>query len=43
MVTRESQARGNILVADDEAAVRESLVEVLRDEGYQVTDRKSVV
>jgi DNA-binding NtrC family response regulator len=30
-------ARGNILVADDEAAVRESLAGVLRDEGYQVT------
>jgi two-component system response regulator PilR (NtrC family) len=29
--------KGAILVADDEAAVRESIAEVLRDEGYQVT------
>src|ERR1700758_4962481 len=30
-------AKGTILVADDEAAVRESVADVLRDEGYQVT------
>ncbi|MBI3770135.1 MAG: sigma-54-dependent Fis family transcriptional regulator [Deltaproteobacteria bacterium] len=30
-------SKGAILVADDEAAVRESVAEVLRDEGYQVT------
>src|SRR5690349_4352134 len=29
--------KGAILVADDEAAVRESVADVLRDEGYQVT------
>jgi len=29
--------KGAILVADDEAAVRESIADVLRDEGYQVT------
>jgi DNA-binding NtrC family response regulator len=33
----ESHTRGNILVADDEEAVRESLAEVLREEGYEVT------
>jgi two-component system response regulator PilR (NtrC family) len=38
MPTPEPSVRGNILVADDEAAVRGSLAEVLRDEGYQVTD-----
>jgi DNA-binding NtrC family response regulator len=37
MSTPETGARGTILIADDEAAVRESLAEVLRDEGYQVT------
>ena len=31
-------ARGNILVADDEPLIRESLADVLREEGYQVTD-----
>jgi two-component system response regulator PilR (NtrC family) len=31
------KAKGNILVAEDEEGVRESLAEVLRDEGYQVT------
>jgi two-component system response regulator PilR (NtrC family) len=36
MQNPDPRARGNILVADDEASVRESLVEVLRDEGYQV-------
>ncbi|HEY2386532.1 MAG TPA: sigma-54 dependent transcriptional regulator [Candidatus Binatia bacterium] len=30
-------SRGAILVADDEAAVRESIASVLRDEGYQAT------
>jgi two-component system response regulator PilR (NtrC family) len=30
-------SKGAILVADDEAAVRESVADVLRDEGYQVT------
>src|SRR5437016_3348895 len=30
-------SKGEILIADDEAAVRESVAEVLRDEGYQVT------
>jgi two-component system response regulator PilR (NtrC family) len=37
MATPHEQTRGSILVADDEAAVRDSLVEVLREEGYQVT------
>ena len=37
MPTPETGARGTILIAEDEAAVRESLAEVLRDEGYQVT------
>ena len=35
-MTTEGGAKGAILVAEDEAAVRESLAEVLRDEGYQV-------
>jgi len=30
-------ARGAVLIAEDESAVRESLAEVLRDEGYEVT------
>src|SRR5512139_1837167 len=29
--------KGSILIAEDETAVRESLAEVLRDEGYEVT------
>jgi two-component system response regulator PilR (NtrC family) len=37
MPTPETGTRGTILIAEDEAAVRESLAEVLRDEGYQVT------
>src|SRR5512140_3093696 len=35
-MTGEGGAKGTILVAEDEAAVRESLAEVLRDEGYQI-------
>jgi two-component system response regulator PilR (NtrC family) len=34
---RTATTKGAILVAEDEAAVRESLAEVLRDEGYEVT------
>jgi len=30
--------QGRLLVADDEAAIRESLSEVLREEGYEVTE-----
>ncbi len=30
--------QGRLLVADDEAAIRESLGEVLREEGYEVTE-----
>jgi DNA-binding NtrC family response regulator len=37
MAKAETRSKGNILVADDESAVSDSLVEVLRDEGYQVT------
>jgi DNA-binding NtrC family response regulator len=37
MPIAETGARGTILIAEDEAAVRESLAEVLRDEGYQAT------
>ena len=37
MLSPEKGTKGNILIAEDEAAVRESLAEVLRDEGYQVT------
>ncbi len=37
MTEDRSKTRGNILVAEDELAVRESLAEVLREEGYEVT------
>jgi len=37
MPTPATGTKGSILVADDETAVRESIAEVLRDEGYQVT------
>jgi len=37
MASAEDRATGSILIAEDETAVRESLAEVLRDEGYQVT------
>jgi len=37
MPTTESGTKGAILIAEDEVAVRESLVEVLQDEGYEVT------
>ncbi|HEX7406932.1 MAG TPA: sigma-54 dependent transcriptional regulator [Candidatus Binatia bacterium] len=37
MLKQETSAKGSILVAEDEAAVRESLAELLRDEAYQVT------
>src|SRR5512140_1645495 len=33
----ESRARGALLIADDEVAVRESLAEVLREDGHHVT------
>ncbi|HVN84514.1 MAG TPA: sigma-54 dependent transcriptional regulator [Candidatus Binatia bacterium] len=34
----EVRGRGTVLIADDEAAVRENLAEVLREEGYQITE-----
>ena len=37
--TTDAGAKGTVLVADDEAAIRESLAEVLRDEGYGVVRR----
>ena len=37
MSTPESGRKGTILIAEGEVAVRESLVEVLQDEGYEVT------
>ena len=37
MTTNETPIRGSVLVAEDETAIRESLTEVLRDEGYAVT------
>jgi len=33
-----AMTQGRLLVADDEAAIRESLSEVLREEGYEVTE-----
>jgi two-component system response regulator PilR (NtrC family) len=36
-MTTDQGSRGAILIAEDEASVRESLAEVLRDEGYEVT------
>jgi two-component system response regulator PilR (NtrC family) len=36
-MTNEPATKGAILVAEDETAIRESLTEVLRDEGYAVT------
>jgi DNA-binding NtrC family response regulator len=37
MANTNGGTKGAILIAEDEAAVRESLVEVLREEGYDVT------
>ncbi len=37
MTTPDQPPRGTILIAEDEAAIRESLAEVLRDESYDVT------
>ena len=36
-MSAEQATKGSILIAEDETAVRESLAEVLRDEGYEVT------
>jgi DNA-binding NtrC family response regulator len=36
-MTTETPSKGSVLVAEDETAIRESLTEVLRDEGYAVT------
>jgi len=36
-VTTESGIKANVLVADDEPSIRDSLAGVLRDEGYRVT------
>ncbi len=36
MPKSETRTHGTILVAEDEAAIRESVAEVLRDEGYEV-------
>ncbi len=36
-MAQEPASKGAILVAEDEAAIRESLTEVLKDEGYAVT------
>ncbi len=37
MTTNETPTKGSVLVAEDETAIRESLTDVLRDEGYAVT------
>jgi two-component system response regulator PilR (NtrC family) len=37
MTANETPTKGSVLVAEDETAIRESLTEVLRDEGYAVT------
>ncbi len=37
MPTPQTGTKGSILVADDETSIRDSVAEVLRDEGYQVT------
>jgi two-component system response regulator PilR (NtrC family) len=37
MTSREAGLKGTVLVADDEEGVRESLLAVMREEGYEVT------
>jgi DNA-binding NtrC family response regulator len=36
-MTNDTATKGSVLVAEDETAIRESLTDVLRDEGYAVT------